>query len=224
MQEARALIFDMDGVLIDSEPLHLKAYQVLLNSLGRDYTEEDNRQYLGRKDIEIAASLIEKLKLDFTPQKLTDDKEAILERLFKEESKAQPGVLAVLQKGKELSIPMAIASSATLPTIELVVDILSIRHYFHYLTSGDEVPHGKPAPDVYLLAAKRLGVEPFNCLVIEDTANGVKAAKAANMSCIAIACETTRHEDHSHADLRLDTMAEFDVESWYRSGMLESCR
>jgi beta-phosphoglucomutase-like phosphatase (HAD superfamily) len=108
---------------------------------------------------------------------------------------------------------MAIASSATLPTINLVVDRLGIREYFKTLTSGDEVTHGKPAPDVFLLAAKRLGIAPENSLVIEDTLNGMKAAKAAGMMCIAIPCEATMHQDHSIADVRMQSLAQINFDA-----------
>jgi beta-phosphoglucomutase-like phosphatase (HAD superfamily) len=99
-------------------------------------------------------------------------------------------------------------------TIELVVDTLNIRKYFHNLTSGEEVEHGKPAPDVFLLAAKRLNTPPENCLVVEDTYNGLKAARAAGMKCLVVPCEATRHQDHSAADLLLDSLEQFNLQSW----------
>lgn len=221
----RALIFDMDGVLIDSEPLHLLAYQELFSKWGKDFTEEDNREFLGRKDIEIADVLIERMQLrNLTAQSLVDQKEAILKRLLHEEGKPQPGVLQVLNKAKELELPLAIASSATLGTIHLIVSILDIKEYFRTLTSGDEVPLGKPQPDVYLLAAQRLETEPAQCLVIEDTYNGIKAAKAAGMLCVAVPCQATRHQNHQEADAILESLEHLDVEGWYHSGLLASCR
>jgi HAD superfamily hydrolase (TIGR01509 family) len=128
--------------------------------------------------------------------------------------------MAVLEKARDLGIPMAIASSATMPTIELVVDILKIRRYFKSLTSGDEVAHGKPEPDVFLLASQRLQVKAEDCLVIEDTVNGIKAAKAAGMTCLAIPCEATRHQDHSQADVQMQSLEQLDVDRWFETGVL----
>lgn len=215
LQNVRAVIFDMDGVIVDSEPLHLLAYQKFFEEYGVRYTAEQNAEFLGTKDVSMASVLIERYALPHTPQSLVKAKEEILLKLIMDQAVERPGLQDVLSKAHQAGLPMAIASSATLPTIQLVVDRLSIRHHFKTLTSGDEVVHGKPAPDVFLLAAERLGVVPKNCLVIEDTLNGMKAAKAAGMMCIAIPCEATMHQDHSIADLRLQSLAQinFDVNS-----------
>ena len=208
----KALVFDMDGVLIDSEPLHLIAYQRYLADFGLTFLEEDNHNFLGMKDLDCAKHLLERHKLDMTAIEFVERKEAVLHQLFKERLQVQPGVLQTLQKAFELQIPAVIASSATMPTIELVVELTGIRKYFRHLCSGDEVPNGKPAPDVFLLAAQRLGEKPSECLVIEDTFNGVCAAKAAGMMCIAIPCQATRHQDFAHADLVLNSMEEVSLE------------
>lgn len=209
-----ALIFDMDGVLIDSEPLHLLAYQKYLSKFDICFTAEDNHEFLGRKDLDCACALVEKHGLQIAPFQFVEQKEEILHELFKTQLQPRPGVFEILEQARGLSLRMAVASSATLPTIELVVDILKIRHYFLSLTSGDEVAHGKPAPDVFLLAAERLGASPERCLVIEDTQNGIKAAKQAGMLCVAIPCEATLHQNHSEADKRLASLHELALSPW----------
>lgn len=201
----------MDGVIVESEPLHLIAYQRILAEHGIEYTAAHNQEFLGRKDIVIAEVLIKRHRLPHTPAAFVDKKEEILFDLIRDEGSARPGLFEILETGRQLKLPMAVASSATMPTIQLVMDTLKIRSYFHSLTSGDEVKHGKPAPDVFLLAAQRIGVEPEACLVIEDTLAGVSAAKSAGMRCIAIPCETTMHQDHSAADARLMSLAEVDL-------------
>ncbi len=208
----------MDGILVDSEPLHLKAYQELLHAFGHQYFEEDNRQFLGQKDIEVAASLIERFKLAMSPGSFVREKERILHALLSAQAKPQPGVLELLKQAKSMSLPAGLASSATMPTIELTVDILGIRDYFATLTSGDEVKAGKPAPDVFLLAARRLAVPPAFCLVIEDTQAGVVAARAAGMSCVAVPCASTKHEDHSQADERLESLVDINLAAWTDPG------
>lgn len=208
----KAIIFDMDGVLVDSEPLHLQAFQEFFKRFGIAYTDQDNREFLGRKDIVIAEILIERFGLKkLTPAGLVEAKEEILNALLQKSAVPRPGVHNILQDLTALSVPMAVASSATMPTIELVTHTLDIRRHFANLTSGDEVAYGKPAPDVFLLAAKRLGVEPAKCLVIEDTLNGIKAAKAAGMTCVAIPCDATAHQDHSLADMRLSSLTELKI-------------
>ncbi len=207
-----ALVFDMDGVIIDSEPLHLLAYQKFLADFGLTFLEEDNHKFLGMKDLDCAKYLVERHRLTITALEFVERKESVLHQLFTEQLKMQPGVLQILEKALQLNIPAVIASSATMPTIELVVELTGTRKYFRHLCSGDEVPNGKPAPDVFLLGAERLGVEPSECLVIEDTYNGVCAAKAAGMMCIAIPCQATRHQDFAHADLVLASMEEVNLE------------
>lgn len=217
IEDVRALIFDMDGVLVDSEPLHLLAYQELFGPHGIEYTEEHNREFLGCKDIAMAEILVERWALTHTPEEIVQSKENILARMLREDAKIRPGVIQLLEQAEALKIPCAVASSATLPTIQLVVDVLGIRNYFRFLTSGDEVPNGKPAPDVFLLAAQRLGVAPAHCLVIEDTFNGIKAAKAAEMFCIAIPCDATMHQDHSAADKNFHSLEEVDLRDFVTS-------
>lgn len=217
---SRALIFDMDGTLIDSEPLHLVAYQQLLRQFGHHYTEDDNREFLGRTDMIVATTLVPRFQLTLSPEQFIQRKDDILSQLLRDSGAARPGVMKLLEEGKRAGIPMAVASSATMKAIDVTLDILKIRHYFSALASGEEVPHGKPAPDVFLLAAQRLGVSPANCLVIEDTIAGIKAAKAAGMECLAVPCDATRHQDHSQADVRLTSLEEFALSSWLEKGVL----
>ncbi len=117
----------------------------------------------------------------------------------------------MLTQARAANIPTAVASSATSPTIQLVMKTLDIGHYFLHFCSGDEVANSKPAPDIFLLAAKRLNVSPESCMVIEDSLNGLKAAKAAGMYAVSIPCAATAHQDHSIADLRLASLNELHL-------------
>lgn len=211
-RELKAIIFDMDGVLVDSEPLHLLAMTRWLKQFGVEYTETENRDFLGRKDLYIAQVLIERYNLKLNPREFVKGKEKILAEVMRSSSAARPGVYQILEAIRQASIPRAVASSATVDAIATVMDVLDIGKYFSILTSGDEVEHSKPAPDIFLLAAKKLAVNPENCLVIEDTLNGLKAAKAAGMYSISIPCDATAHEDHSIADLRLSSLEQIKLD------------
>ena len=210
-RELKAIIFDMDGVLVDSEPLHLLAMTRFLEQFGIEYSEKENQEFLGRKDLYIAQVLIDRYSLRLTARELVDGKERILDEIMHSSSAARPGVYDILKAAQQASIPAAVASSATIQAIQTVMKILDIGKYFSAFTSGDEVEHSKPAPDIFLLAASKLGVAAENCLVIEDTLNGLKAAKAAGMYSISIPCDATAHQDHSIADLRLSSLAQVQL-------------
>ncbi len=210
-----ALIFDMDGVLVDSEPLHLLSMQMFLSRFKIDYQEEDNREFLGRKDLVIAQTLIDRFSLTMTAREFVDCKEELLSSLLEERAQARPGVYEILAEAKEAKIPMAVASSATMATIQLVMRRLNIGSYFSKFCSGEEVVNSKPAPDIFLLAAERLGVAADKCVVIEDTINGLKGAKAAGMYGISVPCAATAHQDHSIADLQLASLSEIQLPSLF---------
>jgi beta-phosphoglucomutase family hydrolase len=212
--DLRALIFDMDGVLIDSEPMHFESFKRFFKTLDIEYTSADNAQYLGRRDIEISKILIERFNLDFTPAELVRRKEEIFSELILAEASPRAGVLETLAEAQALNLKRAVASSATLPSIKLIVNSLKLGDYFENLSSGDEVKHGKPAPDVFLLAAERLQVAPEHCLVIEDTEAGVQAAKAAGMKVVAIPCDATMHQTHDLADMKLDSLHDLKLKDW----------
>lgn len=198
-----AILWDMDGTLSDTEPLHQLAYQQWMARFNVDFSEQDYRQFLGATDRVICETLIDTHKLPVSAEQMMLEKEELVLDLLRRQATPRPGVTAVLAAAQRYKLKMAVASSSALATIELVLDTLQIRHLFDRLASGEEVERSKPAPDVFLLAAKRLGVAPESCLVIEDSINGIMAAKAAGMKCLAVACDSTRYQDHAAADIVL---------------------
>ena len=209
----KALIFDMDGTLVDSEPLHLSAYQSVLARHDQEFSEEENRKYLGQKDLEMASDLISRRGLTLSPRDLVSAKD---EEFFSMVTKAPPmaGVMETLEEAKREGLRLAVASSSNMQTVELIIRSLGIIDYFEHLITGDQVANGKPAPDIFLLAAERMEVKPQECLVLEDTDAGVHAAKRAGMFCVAIPCEATKHQSHDEADSRLKSMAELRLLDW----------
>ncbi len=209
-----AIIWDMDGTLVYSELLHLSAYQQVLGAFGIEFSEQEYDQFAGATDAEIAAYLLQTHgnKLQLTAEQLLTAKEAAVAELIKKQVTLAPGVLHTLEKARSLGLRMAVASSSTLQTIELVLTSLNIRHFFEQIASGEEVAKSKPAPDVFELAALRLRVDKKRCLAFEDSKNGTRAAAAALMYCVAVPSPWTAHHDFSAANVIVAELDSFNLE------------
>lgn len=203
----QAAIFDMDGLLIDSEPFWQEAEIRILRPLGVPLTHADCTQTMGLRIDEV----VRFWRSRYPWQSPTDEEVAKLiiqevERLILEKGSALPGVTEVIETCKSLGMQLAIASSSFMQLISVVVKKLEIERHFSVLHSAEFESHGKPHPAVYLSAAKLLQVEPTACLVFEDSAHGVSAAKAASMTCIAVPGEHVAKEKVAHADMVLETL------------------
>lgn len=182
----RALIFDMDGVIIDSEPLWRRAMMKGFADFGVRFSEEDCRKTTGMRLNEVIAYWAK-----LFPEKLKDEnavnKGIILSLidLINAEGKAMPGLIELLEflKSKHLKIGLSTSSDHVL--IDTVLKKLKIDHFFDVISSAQYLKHGKPHPEVYLHCAEKLNVDPMDCLVIEDSFNGILSAKAAQMHVIA---------------------------------------
>jgi HAD superfamily hydrolase (TIGR01509 family) len=198
-----AVIFDMDGVLVDSEPFGFEALRRVMARYGLGYSEEENAEFLGRTTLESCRILKARHALPDAAETLAD--------LYIEGMLAQigdgpvpmPGVPEVLERVRAAGYRMALASSAEVRVIHANLTALALGPLFEAVVSGTEVARGKPAPDVFLAAADRLAVAPDRCLVIEDSRNGLLAARAAGMRCAVVPCAHTRHQDFREADHHL---------------------
>lgn len=206
MRRIAAVIFDMDGVLLDSEPLHLLATQAALGARGRGYSERDNRAFVGATDRELFRVLRILFDLDADTEALVAAKTAHLIALVRARPRPMPGVPSVPRALREAGFDLGLASASGRAVIRTVLERLGLDDAFRVVVSADEAPRGKPAPDVFTMTARRLGVDPGHCLVVEDSRNGVLAAKAAGMTVAAIPCAATSHEDFSPADLVLPSL------------------
>jgi HAD superfamily hydrolase (TIGR01509 family) len=208
-----AVIFDMDGVLVDSEPLHTHATKLLLADCGVDWDERESADYIGLTDVESFAALTLRHGLSGDPRDLATRWTERAVPLLRH-ARPMPGVPAVPLTLRERGYRLALASSSSRPrVIAATLDAIGARSLFEVVVSGTEVPRGKPSPDVFLEAARRLDIPPARCLVIEDSRHGVTAARAAGMRCIAIPCATTAHQDFAHATTRLTSLS--DVLSYF---------
>ncbi len=184
----QAVIWDLDGVTIDSAQEHLKAWQRLARETGVTFTEEQFWSTFGQRN----DAIIPTVWGAHPPERvreLADQKEAYFREFVRETAAPLPGAIELLSALHDAGYAQALASSTPMENIQLISDVLGLRRYLSVLVSGETVPHGKPAPDVFLKAAEELKVEPTKCLVIEDAVAGVEAAHAGGMRCIAVAGE-----------------------------------
>lgn len=186
-----AVLFDMDGVIVDSNPFHKLAFQKFLKKHNKTLTDDELKtKVFGRTNKEIM-SYIFKEDVDVAQtEKWANEKEAIFRDIYTSDIKAVKGLLPFLKTLKDNHIATAVGTSAPLANLDFVLDTLNIRRYFDVLVHSKDVVQGKPNPEVYLKASAKLGVKPSHCLVIEDSLPGVQAGLNAGMKVIGI---TTTH-------------------------------
>lgn len=209
---AKAVIWDMDGVIADTAPFHFLAWQQVAQDSGKTFTEADFRQSFGKRNTEIIA---EKFGSDISAQevaRLSWRKEEIFRRLIGQGIRPFPGVLGLLHSLKAATWKMAVVSSTPIENIELLTNALGIADLFDIVVASRDVSRGKPDPEGFLLAAERLGVEPSSCAVIEDAVAGVMAAKNADMKCIAVT-NTHPAEKLAEADIVVNSLERVAVDT-----------
>jgi len=203
----RAVIFDWDGVVVDSSVHHERSWEVLAAQRGLPLPADHFKRGFGKKNNVIIPDLgwaKEPSEVDA----LAHEKEEIYRSLVREKGiEPQPGVRALLAALRAKKIPCAIASSTERANLDLPLDLMGLREFFTVIVSGEEVVHGKPDPAVFLLAAERLGSPPADCVVIEDALVGIEAAKRAGMPVLAVAT-TNPMESLTPADAAVSGMSE----------------
>ncbi|WP_322922653.1 HAD family hydrolase [Paenibacillus campi] len=180
------VIFDMDGVLIDSEPIYFDIEKSTFVHFGAQVEQEEHHTYVGVTLASMFQQVQQRHRLSCTVEEMLSFHVQHVMDVIRKHPELRPfeGLVAWLDWLHEAGIPMVVASSSPRALIELILERLELRGYFQGIVSGEEVAHGKPAPDIFLHAAGMLGVQPERCLVIEDSRNGVKAARSASMRCI----------------------------------------
>jgi beta-phosphoglucomutase family hydrolase len=208
--ELEAVIWDMDGVIADTAPYHFQAWQEVFQKRGINFTTEDFKRNFGRRNDTIVRYALGKNASPDEVDVVATEKEENYRRRVAQNIKSLPGAIELIRALKEHGVKMAIASSAPMENIQLVTRGLAVNNYFQVIVWGREVTEGKPSPQAFLLAARRLEVEPRNCVVIEDAVAGVTAAKRAGMKCLAV---TNSHPKKSlmEADLVVDTLETISV-------------
>lgn len=209
----KAVIFDMDGVIIDSEPLHYDFEQTLFSKLNISVEKDYHNSFVGTTSHYMWNKLKDKYQLSQSIEELVSESRTSFMTFLKklEKIEAIQGVTSLIQELHHNDIKLAIASSSPLDMISFIVTTLNLDEYFSILVTGDNVERSKPNPDIFLLAAEKLSVSPNECIVIEDSGNGVKAAKAAGMKCIGYKNPNSGNQDISIADIIIDNYASLSL-------------
>lgn len=206
----KAVIFDMDGVLVDSEPFHIEIEkrQFILNQVS--ISDEEHHQFMGIATDVMWKTIVQKYDLKLPAETLIEQNRTESIRFFSEVSEipVMPGLVELLEKLKTNNYLLAVASSSFPEIIELILERTGLKKYFQVIVSSQEAGKSKPEPDVFLLAAQKLGVDPSDCLVVEDSANGIKAAQSAGMQCVAYQCSGANPQSQKEAETVVQNYAQ----------------
>jgi beta-phosphoglucomutase len=199
--ETRAVLWDMDGVLVDSAEYHFEAWRLAMQREGRMLSHADFKRTFGQRNDTVLRDMLDPQISDADIQRIADFKEATYRNLVRERGNTPlPGVLHWLSALQSDGWKQAVASAAPRENVNCIVEAMGIAHYFHALTSAEDVTRGKPDPQVYLVAAARVGATPARSIVIEDAPAGVEGAKRAGMRRIGVRS--------SHGELEADIVVD----------------
>ncbi len=198
----KAVLFDMDGVIIDSEPLHHKAYYGMFETVGISVSPSLYESFTGQSTLNVCKTLCQEFELSQTPETLVNIKRAIFKDLFFNDPDLQliDGVLELIKGYHNNGLTLVLASSASMLTINNVFTRFELDQYFKAKLSGADLNASKPHPEIFEKAAAASGFKRNECMVIEDSTNGIDAAKAADIFCIGFKSPHSTNQDYSKAD------------------------
>ena len=210
----KAVLFDMDGVIVDTEPLHRKAYYKTFADLGIEVTEELYTSFTGSATKKVCERLVDEFNLAISPEKIAEIKRKYFKHYFDTDPDFTllPGVLDLIKHYFENGIKLVLASSAHINTINWVFEKFDLASYFCAKISGDSLKESKPNPEIFILAANLASEPKENCMVIEDSTNGILAAYRANLFCAAYKSENSKNQDYSLANVVVDDFTELRLE------------
>lgn len=202
-------IFDMDGVLVDSNDAHFQAFRRIGAELGRDFSDAELQQTFGMHNNQIFPLLLKEALTQQRIEQLADQKEHYYRELARTSLQPIPGALALFAALRSAGWKVAIGSSGPARNVRLAIEVLGIGAELDAVVTGDDIHHGKPAPDVFLLCLERLGLPAAQCVVLEDAPQGVTAALAANIPAVALTSSRPAAL-LGHAQLVVDHLAALD--------------
>ena len=209
-----AVVFDLDGVIVDSEHVWDEVRQQLAEERGGRWHDRASRDMMGMSSVEWSRYMHDVIGLEETPEEINAEVVRRLEAIYRERLPLIPGAVEAVQTLAE-RWPLGLASSSNRELIDFVLDVSALDRFFRATVSSEEVPRGKPAPDVYLEAARRLEAAPERCAAVEDSEAGIRSAKAAGMRVIAIPNPhfPPAAEALEAADVVLESVAELTPEA-----------
>ena len=216
MPKIEAIIFDMDGVIIDSEPIHLEIVKGVTREHNLDISDAELQSYVGSSTLEMWTDLVQRYGVDESPKNLANRTKDRITSHYKSSDNLPDvsGVKNLINKSRQTVKNLALASSSSMEHINIVLDKLQLTPYFSRRVSGADLARSKPDPMIFMKASELLETPPSSCLVIEDSYNGVTAAKAAGMTCIGYRNEHSGDQNLSQADLIIDDFNLFNLESF----------
>ena len=205
-----AVIFDMDGVLLDSEPLHYEAVRLALAEQGVDFPFDDYARYLGTTLTSTWDELCERYPITMTLAEFEARYNADVLAHYQAGAPLIGGARELVKQLRDAGVPIAVASSSHRMWVNAALEGAGLSEYFDQTTAGDEVSMGKPSPEIYLKAAEKLGVEPARCIAVEDAPAGVESANAAGMKVVLVRSELTSDLDLT-SDWQVNDLTEFKL-------------
>jgi beta-phosphoglucomutase family hydrolase len=212
MSELKAVLFDLDGTLLDNNEVHYKAWKKYLKDNGKEISDEDFKENIsGRTNQDAVEHIYDKKMSQEEAEKYYLKKEEIYREMYKPDIKAIPGLEKFLEDLDKHDVTMAIATSGIQVNIDFMFEHVPIKQYFDKIINSNDIEKGKPDPEIFIKTAEELGIPPENCVVFEDSIAGVQSGKAAGMKVVAL---TTTHseEELSEADLVIDDYRSIDFE------------
>lgn len=195
----KAILFDMDGLMVDTERLYIETESAIAQSYGKRLTEETIWKMMGKKAVEAMEIYIHDLKLELPVGEMIGIRDNLLEEKLRNELAPMPGLFEILEEYRRC-LQLAIATGSPRKFLDIVLDKLKIGDYFQALQTADEIVNGKPDPEIYLKTIEKLGIPPEECIVLEDSQNGALAGKRAGCYTIAIPSIYTCKQDFSFVD------------------------
>jgi HAD superfamily hydrolase (TIGR01509 family) len=206
-----AVVFDLDGILVQTEEVWDEVREALARERGGRYDAEAQRAMMGMSSLEWSRFMHDELGIPESPEEISAEVVRRMEARYRERLPLIAGAREAVER-MAARWPLGLASSSNRPLIDAVLELAGLREHFRATVSSEEVPRGKPAPDVYLEAAGRLGVDPELCAAIEDSHSGIRSAKAAGMAVVAIPNPSFPPGDDAlaEADVVLESLADLD--------------
>jgi HAD superfamily hydrolase (TIGR01509 family) len=199
LAQMRAIVFDMDGLMIDSEKVYWAVGREMAREFGKEVSDQTLGKMMGRSPIQSIEIYAQDLGLSQSPHQLLELREKRVLRMLERGVDPMPGLFEVLKEFKP-RYKLAIATSAPMYLVDVIAKTLNLRPYFDAIQTSDDVINGKPDPEIYLKAMARLGVPPAECAVLEDSSNGARAGKRSGAYTIAVPSQYTRDQDFGFVD------------------------